>query len=137
MRVSVNLNACAGGGAGAVQICLDLPRLPGVGTPRHPLNTAVARLASSLPGSPPGSQRWQFMPSVIQPTASVPPPPCAARKTERPAPALSCHGTGGGGTDRHDASQEREHLLQGGRGYLWWVLKDEQKFTRCSRGERI
>lgn len=50
MRVSVSLNACSGGGAGALQIGLGRPRLPEVGTPSHLLNVAKFRLPSSLPG---------------------------------------------------------------------------------------
>lgn len=77
------------------------------------------------------------MPSVIQPTASVPPHPVPPGEQKGLPLLLVVVGqVAGGQTDRHDASQEREHLLQG-RGHLRWVLKDEQKFTRCSRGERI
>ena len=66
--------------------------------------------------------------------ASVPPLPHAARKTDRPAPALSCGGAGGGGqTDRCDASQGREHCIPG-RGYLRRGFKEEQEFARCRSG---
>lgn len=66
MRVSVNSNVCAGGGAEALQNLSGMPKPPRGG---HTLSSPEydQGQTASLPGSPPGGQRWPFVPWAVHP----------------------------------------------------------------------